>query len=233
VTTDKTSTKRVGSKTTARDASGYAHKVAGQSSQGDEKVPADKNEPLRQTLTFFMLELQLGIRTINKMNEVAYAEFDRITPDEVALKNTNEASELLEMNAFLELLAGELQRLAQKAQIIVGRFRNSLLDVGVDAAALEERTNKKSQDWPSDEAERLKEIMAKHSKKEMAISTQIMITLPALFKLHEILESVGHDYGPFDRVDMLALLLTREIMTIMKNLDGGELWKVLSAQAPK
>jgi hypothetical protein len=221
------------SKTTSRGASGYAHKVAGELPQGDEKVPADKNEPLPQALAFFVLELQLRIRTINELNKAAFAEFDRITEDNIAPNNLIKASELLEMNALLAVLEHELQRLGLKTQVIAGRFRDSLLDAGIDVAELEERTNKKKQDWTSGEAERIKEGMAKLSKKEMAIRTEILITLSALSKLHKVLRLTRDDRGQFDRIDRLAFLLSREIVNIMKKLDGGELWKVLSAELPK
>jgi hypothetical protein len=206
---------------------------AGQQVRNDEEVPTNEKEPLRQSLTIFMLELQLGIRTINKLNEDAYAEFDRITPDEAVSTNTIEAGELLEMNALLEILESELQRLGQKAKIIAGRFRTSLLDAGVDAAELEGKANKRRQDRPSDEAERLKDGMAKVSKKEIAFRTEIMLTLTAISKLHEVLGSIRENHGPFERIDHLASLLRSEIVKIMKTFDGGELWKILTAQPPK
>src|SRR6266403_2645613 len=147
---DKTSTKAVGNdgpnkgdstskhveadvlkglKATPPETSGETLKPepTGRRVQDGEEISTDEKEPLNQALAFFMLELGLGLRTINKLNEAAYAEFDRITSDEVASKDTIESSELLEMHAFLELLERELQSLGQKAQIIVGRFRNSLM----------------------------------------------------------------------------------------------------------
>jgi hypothetical protein len=220
-------------KTIPQHASGYAKAVAGKPPQSDEKVPADRNEPLPQALAFFMLELQLGLRALNKLNEAACAEFDRITADEVMARNTIEPSELLEMNSFVELLSRELQALGQKAQIIFGHFRNSLLDAGVEAEELQARTNRKKSDWPSDEAERIKELMGQLSEKEMAIRAQIMVTLTVLFKLHEILETIRDEHGPFDRLDSLALLLAKEIAKIMKHFDGGELWNVLWEQPSK
>src|SRR6266403_847131 len=225
---DKTSTKAVGNdgpnkgdstskhveadvlkglKATPPETSGETLKPepTGRRVQDGEEISTDEKEPLNQALAFFMLELGLGLRTINKLNEAAYAEFDRITSGAMVSQNTIDVSELHGMNAFLELLQRELQPLGEKARIMADRFRNSLLDAGVDGTELEESTKLKTQVWPSDKADRLKEVTAKLSKKEMAIRTQLMITFTTLCTLHEVLETIRKDRGPLVRIDELGL----------------------------
>jgi hypothetical protein len=193
----------------------------------------ERNENMPTLLVYFLLETTLGLEHTRKLINATYGEFDRRTPDEEGSKTTIDPIELVELSAFLELLENALQVLADKSHRMFARFRNSLVAAGVETAELEAMTNRKRQEWRDDEAERLKQITAKRSERDLEVHTQITRTFTDLYKLHQILKSAQNDYRPFGRISRLALQLVREIDKVMEDLDGGTAWSILRPPLPR
>src|SRR5258708_36521451 len=101
--TEKASTKKLGSKTPSTEISGDVDKVAGAPQQDDEKVPVE-GEHMPRAIAQFLLELNVGLNTLDKLYDSTYYEFDKIMLDDTGSDDPIDVSELLEMNAFLEIL---------------------------------------------------------------------------------------------------------------------------------
>jgi hypothetical protein len=135
-------------KSKSKRGEGDARSPEASSEVSETKIVADAARQLMELKTsdevtlpgalgLFMVQLLMDLETIRKLILVLYPEFNRITNEDKFNEGGIDPRELFEMTRLLSRVQFELQRLGLKAQTIASRFRDELLDAGVDVKELD------------------------------------------------------------------------------------------------